>query len=506
MRWISMRMWSFEILNSKFRSIILIFVLLHGIRFLDSSHAAALTGSGSEHDESGQQTDQQAASETTTIKVDVALATTDVTVIGTPVSELTAADFLIYDNGVLQKITHFSREVLPIADVVLIDRSESIREYLPRLETAAISALGHLKIQDPVALLAFDDEVLKLSEFTQDHNSVARILGKLTIGSATNIYDAIIVAADYLRAKAQNSRRAIIMLSDNCHTVSQGIGDRAMIEVLESSATFYSIKTLGENYAGTMRESDLGCYDSIKMVQRIAAETGGQVLDVSDSKSLQAALEKAVSSLRLQYTLGFSPTNLGEEGSFHKLIVKLASEDHCPSCQLQARSGYFFRTRVPVPDANRTRQTLTDSDEKIEPQHIRRKILAVGNMDTDLPDISFMAKTEGQKDFKGMQQIKIGLLIDFAKIGFKAVENLRTCRLHLAVFYVDKKRDSFDPEWRTIEGQLKEKTYLQVMKAGLSFSIEIPQKIKEQILRIVIYDEGSGLFGSKLIRFPSQME
>jgi Ca-activated chloride channel homolog len=466
------------------------------------AHAAELIESGPGED--GTERDQEITAEIPKIKVDVALATTDVTVIGYAVSELSAEDFIIYDNGVLQKISHFSRDVLPLAVVVLIDRSLSIEEYLSSLETAAISALKHLKPQDQVALLAFDDDVLRLSGFTGDHNLVARILGKLTIGSATNIYDAIVAAAQYLRVKAPNRRRAIIMLSDNCHTVSRGNRDRAQIEVLESSATLYSIKTPGENYSEAMRERDPMCYDSITMVKQIAAETGGEVLDVSASRSLQAALEKAASNLRLQYTLGFSPSNLGEDGSFHRLTVKLASEDRCPGCQLLVRSGYFAGIRAPLPAANHAPLISTESGEKIDPSLIRRRILAVGNIDADLPDVSFMTKTAGQKDPNGKQRIKIDLQVNFAGIGFKPVGNRHTCRLHIAVFYVDKKRDYFDSEWRTLEGQLKEETYNQVMRNGLSFSMDVPQKAPEQTLRIVIYDEVSASFGSKLVRFPQQ--
>ena len=69
------------------------------------------------------------------------------------------------------------------------------------------------------------------------------------------------------------------------------------------------------------------------------------------SASLQEALEKAISDLRLQYTLGFSPSDPGQEGSFHKLTVKLAAEDRCPACRLLVRSGYYAGS-PPVPLAN----------------------------------------------------------------------------------------------------------------------------------------------------------
>ena len=162
---------------------------------------------------------QEIRSEIPKIKVDVALVTTEVTVLGAAALDLRAEDFIIYDNGVAQQVSHFSRDKLPLAVALLIDRSSSIRPYLPLLQKAAVSALGRLKAEDPVALFAFDDDLLKLSDLTADRNRIAGIIGKLTIGNGTNMYDAISNVAGYLRGEAPHHRRAIILISDNCHTV-----------------------------------------------------------------------------------------------------------------------------------------------------------------------------------------------------------------------------------------------------------------------------------------------
>lgn len=445
---------------------------------------------------------QEITSEIPKIKVDVALVTTEVTVLGAAALDLRAEDFVVYDNGVAQQVTHFSRDKLPLAVALLMDRSSSIKPYLPLLQKAAVSALGHLKAEDPVALFTFDDDLLKLSDLTADRSRIAGIIGKLTIGNGTNIYDAISSVADYLRGKAPHHRRAIILISDNCHTVpGRGSGDSARVDVLESAATLYSIKTPGDNYALDMRVRDPGCHDSIVMVQQLAEETGGQVLDVKASPSLQEALEKAISNLRLQYTLGFSPSDPGQEGSFHKLAVRLAAKDRCPACRLLVRSGYYAGS-PPVPLANQIQLAPPEPANKTAYWMILRKIEAAATIDLDLPDIPFVARTASQKDSDGKSQIRVDLQIDFAGVGFKIVGERRTCKLHLAVFSADERGKTLDSEFRTLEGTLREETYNRVLKAGMSVSFAIPLKAPKQNLKIVLYDEGSDTLGSQRTHFP----
>ncbi len=440
---------------------------------------------------------QEPVSEIPTIKVDVALVTTEVTVLGTAAADLRAEDFVVYDNGVVQQITHFSRDKVPLAVALLIDRSTSIKPYLRLLQKAAISALGHLKPEDPVVLFAFADDLLKLSDLTTDRNRITGIIDKLTIGSGTNIYDSVSDVADYLRKRAPHHRRAIILVSDSCHTVPSRIsGDDARVEVLESSATLYSIKTPGDNYAANIRVRDPGCYDSIAMVRNLAEETGGQVLDVGASKSLQAALENAISHLRLQYTLGFSPSGTGQEGSFHKLTVKLAAANRCPGCRILSRSGYYAGSS-PAPLLNEIRLAGPVAENKTDLWIIRRKIEAAETIDLELPDIPFVAMTSRQKDSAGKPWIKIDLQIGFSGIGFRKIGDKHACTLHIAIFSTDEKGHAVEPQFQTLEGMLREETYNQARKTGVSVSITIPAKGSKQDLKIVLYDEIGDTFGSR---------
>jgi Ca-activated chloride channel homolog len=485
------------------RLVLFIILFLFGLQTEGLLYGAELPGLEYAPGENQQEQNQEITQETLKIRVDVAQVTVDVTVTGTPVSELQLEDFTVYDNGVAQNVSHFSRDKIPLAVALLIDSSGSEIPYLPALKIAALSALRRLRPEDQVALFLFDTNSAKLSDLTEDQLMIGKKINALTINErrGTNIFDTIYDAAHYLARNAPNRRRAIVLVSDNCHTVSgQHDADDAQVEMLEASATLYGIKTAGNN---PIEIEDI-CVESSDQVKSIASETGGEILDVSAPTSLQAALEKITSNLRLQYTLGFSPSNLGEEGSFHKLTVKIEAKDRCPGCQLLARSGYYTGITAPLPPQDDIPLKLNVSADRTDQLLVQRLILTAGTAELDLTDIPFTVKTFKQTDPMDQPQLKIDLQIDFSRIELAIVKNSRPCKLHIVVLYADEKGKILGSDWKKLEGLLSEETYNQIRERGILVSTTIPLESKKQILKVVVYDEENDRVGSKLIRLDKK--
>jgi Ca-activated chloride channel homolog len=447
----------------------------------------------------GQQ-DQQTAEEDFKIKVDVDLVTTDVTVNGIAPPDLKAEDFKIYDNDIAQPISYFSRDQLPLAVAILIDRSGSLSGYLPVLQIAALSALRRLKPEDQVALFSFSKDLSKLSDLTEDRSVIAGKIGKLRIDSEsffTIIDNAIHKTARYLKRNAPRRRRAIILISDNCQSSQWPMKDSCLVELLESSTTLFNIRILSD----WIRSLDY-CLESDKAIKRFADQTGGEMLIVSEPMSLKAALEKLISSFRMQYTLGFNPSNPGAKGSFHRLAVKLAGQDRCPECQLVARSGYYSGVAAPLPAPSEIRNNknrVHAQDDSL----VEQSIIAAGTYIPELRDVPFSVSTAEQKDSQGRPQLKVDLRIGMDKSGFKKIGNQLACKMETAIFYVNRDGKPHGYEWRIIERLLSEEAYNQAIKEGVSFSTVIPLKDKNQILKIVVYDEGSEKMGSKFVRLQN---
>jgi len=106
--------------------------------------------------------------------------------------------------------------------------------------------------------------------------------------------------------------------------------------MLETSVLLYSIETRGDN-PGT---SGLG---SAEKIARLAKETGGEVVKAGTAAQLANALDSALLNLKERYVLGFTPSNLGEPGSYHRLLVTFDTAE---------RWGIPYSTTIPlkIPD------------------------------------------------------------------------------------------------------------------------------------------------------------
>ena len=437
------------------------------------------------------------------ISVDVDLVTTDVTVIGSSTSQLKASDFIVYDNGIAQQVTYFSYDLLPVAIALLIDGSGSVAWHMPMLKLAALLSLRHLRPEDRIALFAFDKDCSRLVDLTHDRVRIAKKLNDIKGSGGTDIYRAIYKTARYLREKAPDYRRAIILISDNCQdTYGSGHPKKAQDEVLESAATLYSIRIpIGDIALSGPGPGNTGngCSESNETVKTIAGESGGDLLEVGASSSLQRSLEKAILNLRCRYTLGFNPSNPGRDGSFHKLVVRLAAPDRCPECQLLVRSGYSTGISTNAPPRKEEPPLRPTSMEKTDQTLIQRSILTAASFAMELHDIPFTAEVTERKDSTQGLLLVVDFHIDSAGIEIKKVDDQHECNLHIAIFYADKNGKIIDYEWKKFTGLMDRENYDRIIKGGIQGSAAYALKPNVCIVKIVVYDEESNKIGSKLI-------
>lgn len=164
---------------------------------------------------------------------------------GTPVNGLTERDFALYQEGVKQRITHFSQDKLPLSIVLLLDVSGSVMPAIKQVRDSGLRALNELKPDDEVAVMAFGAWATVLQSFTKDRSAVAAHVATIEsmgpwIREGTHIDEAVHEAAKYL-AKASNpgSRRIIVIVTDNLSNQAPLLGhseSEAMQQLHESGA------------------------------------------------------------------------------------------------------------------------------------------------------------------------------------------------------------------------------------------------------------------------------
>ena len=244
---------------------------------------------------------------------------------GRPVDDLTREDFRIVEDGVEQKVSYFSRDELPLAVALVVDRSGSVARFMGELRRAAYQTLTELKPGDQVALFSFASEVERLEDLTTDRRRIAERIARIRAGGGTNITDALFAAAHYLGLAARGQRRAIILISDNNATTSGfATQSRTIRRALESEVVIYSVKTPGDPTPLMLRLP--AWVSGSGSVKKITRETGGEIIDVQRVGSLQAALAAVVTRLKTRYTLGYNSTNKARDGGFRAIKVHLADQ------------------------------------------------------------------------------------------------------------------------------------------------------------------------------------
>jgi Ca-activated chloride channel homolog len=259
---------------------------------------------------------------------------------GRMIENLRLDDFRIYEDGVLQDITSFSQDELPIAVALVVDRSGSVGPYIAELRRIAARALDQLKKQDEVCLFSFAGDVQRMEELTTDRRRIAESLDRIRAGGSTDITDALYDAAKYLSNTAPDSRHVIILVSDNQQTVTPRVGEKETITtMLESDTVLFSLKT-GASVQLAMQLPSLFMGDAM---ERIAKETGGEVVKVSKITSLDGALGTVISRLRTRYSLGYYPQNGNKGGAFHSITVRLSDNRGKPGSDyfIHSKRGYY---------------------------------------------------------------------------------------------------------------------------------------------------------------------
>ncbi len=102
--------------------------------------------------------------------------------------------------------------------VLLLDASGSMQNVMPQVREAALAALKSLPANARVSVIAFDDSLRVINDFSSDFAEVSSRVQRVqaTPGGATCLYDAVWDAIDRLDRSATRSqdRRALILFTD----------------------------------------------------------------------------------------------------------------------------------------------------------------------------------------------------------------------------------------------------------------------------------------------------
>jgi hypothetical protein len=179
-----------------------------------------------------------------TLKIETDLVT--VPVIATDMNGIYAADlkkeeFNIWEDGTKQEVALFATVNAPFHVVLMLDTSASTREKLGQIRQAAISFVEQLQENDKVKVIAFNDWIKDLNDFTSDRAALRAAINKTESGEGTKLYDAFSTALNTIRSI--KGRKAIVLFSDGVDQISdQATLDSTLKGLDEEGVIVYPIR------------------------------------------------------------------------------------------------------------------------------------------------------------------------------------------------------------------------------------------------------------------------
>lgn len=262
---------------------------------------------------------------------------------GNFVTDLTAADFEIHEEGQPQTLRVFARgdesETLELHVGLLFDTSGSMSEDLKLARSAAIRFLNMLPDARDITLVDFDTEV-RVAKYGQGDfpRLVERIRNRKPDGW-TALYDALGVYLD--GAHDDHGRKVLVLYTDGGDTRSTiGFGD-VLTFVRASDVTVYAIGLLDHQPSSVKAEQRM-------RLQQITEASGGQAFFPFSMKEVDAAYEKILAQIRAQYSLGYASTNTATDGQWRRVDIKVTRPD-LKDLRIQTRKGYFAPYRESGP-------------------------------------------------------------------------------------------------------------------------------------------------------------
>ena len=245
------------------------------------------------------------------VAVDVSVRDGAATVLG-----LGAGDFRILDDGVPQTITDMSYGKLPIDVTVALDVSYSERGApLMRLEQAVLTLAEGLRPEDRLRLIAFNQDVRRLLDFSESRPAIAAALRTIEPGGGTSIYDALTTA---LLAPTSPERRQLVMVfTDGGDTASVTEPQQLLAAARRAPAAATAVlprAAVPTRLTATTPSATPGLTAQVRLIAQLTEATGGRlVVDPGPPTDLGAPFRLALDAFRASYVLYFTPHGVDRE-------------------------------------------------------------------------------------------------------------------------------------------------------------------------------------------------
>jgi Ca-activated chloride channel family protein len=253
------------------------------------------------------------------------------------ITDLSAADFSVFEDGARQDLIVFNRTSLPIALSLLVDTSASMESRMRIAQDAAVGFVRKLRTQDLGQIVDFDSRVEILQDFTNNVDELEQSIRTTSAGGSTALHNALYISLKELakiKAKAAEDvrRRAIVVLTDGEDTSSLVSYEEVLELAKRSETAIYTIALQAKDAPQTkgFREAEF-------ILRQFAQETGGRSFFPAKIEDLKDVYGQIADELSSQYSIGYASKNTRRDGGWRRIVVQVAR----PQVVARTKRGYY---------------------------------------------------------------------------------------------------------------------------------------------------------------------
>ena len=254
---------------------------------------------------------------------------------GKLVTDLTKADFQVWEDKVPQTIASFQHQDVPVSLGILVDNSGSMRDKRAAINDATLHLMRASNSADSAFVVNFSDRAIIDQDFTSDVHLIQQGLSHIDSRGGTALYDAVVASANEMARHATHQKQVLLIITDGEDNASRLTLEQAIhrVQALDGPVV-YAIGLLYEDLTkdeAAKARSDL---------QSLALETGGVAYFPTSLNDVDEIAAQVARDLRNQYTIGYHSTKDASLGGYRTVHVEARGPKHT-KLTVRTRRGYY---------------------------------------------------------------------------------------------------------------------------------------------------------------------
>jgi Ca-activated chloride channel family protein len=252
------------------------------------------------------------------------------------VAGLSRDNFQLFDGRKPQDIRVFSSEDMPLSVGIIVDTSGSMNDKMDRVREAVSQFCESANLEDEFFMITFGDEPQLAQDFTTSFDDIEKQMIYARPRGRTALLDAIYMGISKMR-EARYGKKALLIISDGGDNHSRYSEREIKAALREADVAVYAIGTF--DHSVSTHEELLGP----QLLSEITEPTGGRAYTISNISDLATVAYHIGTELRMQYVLGYKPSNVPQDKKWHKIRVRMRVPRRLAFLRAHAKTGYYAR-------------------------------------------------------------------------------------------------------------------------------------------------------------------